>query len=322
MRDRSLQTSGSRRLAILLIAVTLPPAATLVWLGSQLLIQDRALLTQRDVERRQAATDAVVHSLQLSVGDAERHLLAGPVPSGMVRLLFEEAGVWGQPADRVAWLPRASRDRPDDDVFAQAERLEFHGDLNGAAVAYQDIARRPAAGGETGAFLRLARVRRRHRRWDDALGAYQRLARADDAVIEGAPAALQARRATCALLAEAGRAADLAREAAQLERDLLDGRWAVDRATWELTVADLERWTGARPTPGVERQRFSIAADAIWNSGAEDLRSVIAVADSGPITVLHGVRQDGTRVALAIAPDVVRGWVGRATANNVAAMKH
>src|SRR5882757_3369124 len=104
MKDDFLRPAGSLRLAILLLAVALPPAVTLVWLGWQLLLQDRSLLAQRDFERRQAATDAVVHSLQLSVTDAERHVLDGPVPAGMVRLLFGAAGVEAQPPDRVAWL--------------------------------------------------------------------------------------------------------------------------------------------------------------------------------------------------------------------------
>src|SRR5215471_13813273 len=113
MTDDFLRAARSRRLAILLLAVTLPPAVALVWLGWQLLLQDRSLLAQRDFERRQAATDAIVHSLQLSVTDAERHVLDGPVPAGMVRLLFGPAGMEAQPADRVGWLPRVtSADEP------------------------------------------------------------------------------------------------------------------------------------------------------------------------------------------------------------------
>ena len=53
---------------------------TLVWLGWQLVLQDRSLLAQRDFERRQTATDGVVHSLQLSVAEAERHVPDGAAP--------------------------------------------------------------------------------------------------------------------------------------------------------------------------------------------------------------------------------------------------
>ena len=40
MISRRLWSTTSRRLTILLLAVVLPPAATLIWLGSQLLEQD------------------------------------------------------------------------------------------------------------------------------------------------------------------------------------------------------------------------------------------------------------------------------------------
>lgn len=318
MMDDFLRAAASRRLAILLVAVTLPPAVTLVWLGWQLLLQDRSLLVQRDFERRQAATDAVVHSLQLSVAEAERHVLDGPVADGMVRLMFGSAGVEAQPADRIAWLPRARSERLDSNGFGEAERLEFQGDLDRAAGMYLDATRASNTSVRAGALVRLARVRRRQRRWDEALRAYQDLARIEDIVIEGAPASLQARRSICAVLADAQRPTELAREAAQLERDFLAGRWIVDRPAWELTVADLERWTGQAVPIASERLAFSTVADSMWNSGIEDRRAMVAVKD-GAITVLHGTRQDGTRVALAISPDVMRAWAKRAVASNAAA---
>ena len=315
--DECLQAVGSRRLAVLLVAVALPPAATLVWLGWQLLLNDRSLLAQRELERRQAASDVVVRSLQLSVAEAERHVLDGPLPAGMVRLVFDRAGVEAQPADRVAWLPRAVAGWPEDDGFAEAERLEFQGDLDRAAAAYGDAARMPKTSARAAALVRLARVRRRQRRWDDALRVYGDLARMESVTIEGAPASLQARRALCEVLADAERPADLAREAAALERDVLAGRWSVDRPAWELTIADLERWTGRRVMIGGERLAFSDVADAIWNGGATDGRSVIRSAH-GLITVLYGMRQDGTRSALAISPEVVRAWAQRAAASDAA----
>jgi signal transduction histidine kinase len=317
MTDKLFRAARSRRLAILLLAVTVPPAVALVWLGWQLLLQDRSLLAQRDFERRQAATDAVVHSLQLSVTDAERHLLDGPLPAGMVRLLIGPAGMEAQPPDRVAWLPRETNtgDPFLANSFADAERLEFQGHLDRAAAAYQEGAQASTRTAlQSGALMRLARVRRQQRRWDDALRAYRDLARVDDVLIGGAPASLQARRAICAVLFDAERPTDLAREAKELERDVLAGRWALDRPAWELTIADLEHWTGRAVTVGEERPAFSAAADAIWNDGVQDRRAVLDLKQV--VTVLHGARQDGTRVALAISSDVVRAWAERAMASN------
>jgi hypothetical protein len=63
MVRRRLWSTSSRRLAVLLLAVLLPPAATLVWLGAQLLEQDRVVLEQRELERRQAVGEAVAAEL-------------------------------------------------------------------------------------------------------------------------------------------------------------------------------------------------------------------------------------------------------------------
>ena len=82
MKPKGLWGSSSRTFALLLLAVTVPPATMLVWLGVQLLQQDRSLLAQRDFERRQASIRAVMHSLQLSLAEAERRLLDDPVPDG------------------------------------------------------------------------------------------------------------------------------------------------------------------------------------------------------------------------------------------------
>ena len=128
MKTGPLWNSSPRRLAVLLLAVAVPPAATLVWLGLQLLQQDRSLLAQRDLERRQAAAQAAVHSLELSLAEAERRLPEGPIPEGMLRLTLSSMGVEAHPADRVLWLlvppvMLAAETRR----FAEVEALEFRG---------------------------------------------------------------------------------------------------------------------------------------------------------------------------------------------------
>ena len=60
MSSRRLWGGSSRRLSALFLVVVLPPAATLVWLGLQLVEQDRSLWAQRELEGRQAAAEAIV----------------------------------------------------------------------------------------------------------------------------------------------------------------------------------------------------------------------------------------------------------------------
>ncbi len=180
MTETRLLGRRSRRLAVLLLAVTGLPAATLVWLGLQLLQQERALQAQRAAERQQAALGHVIRSLEGSLADAERHVAAGRVPDGMTRLALSADGVVAEPADRMPLGAGAASALPDVESrrFADAERLEFQGqDL--ALASYQKAAQSPVAAVKAGALLRAARVLRRQGQWDSALAAYDRLARID-----------------------------------------------------------------------------------------------------------------------------------------------
>lgn len=316
MKNEPLWGRSSRKLALLLLAVAVPPAATLVWLGLQLLQQDRALLAQRDFERRQAATQTAIHSLQLSLADAERHLLEDPVPDGMVRFILTANGIQAQPADRVLWLPGPREIPPTDDgQFADAERLEFQGNAERAVVIYQEAARSPKPAVRAGGLLRLARVRRSQRRWDEALSAYRDLARVGDVVIVGAPADLQARRASCAILEELSRTEELAHEAAALEADLLAGRWTLDQPAWELTANEVRRWTGHSFAIPAERKVFTAVADVLWKERQHQGQPRrLVVVENTPVTVL-GRTQGANATALAISPSALRAWTERAIGN-------
>ena len=139
-----------------------------------------------------------------------------------------------------------------------------------------------------------------------------------DVAIEGAPADLQARRAACDLLAESGRIDELKRDAVRLEADLLGGRWVVDRATWELTAAQIERWTGRAVPISTDRGILSIAADAIWDDRRRNgpLRPIV-VADRTPVTVVW--QTDANKAtALAVLPSVLRTWVATISTESLA----
>ena len=238
MTETRLLGRRSRRLAVLLLAVTGPPAATLVWLGLQLLQQEKSLQVQRGAERQQAALGHVIRSLEGSLADAERHIAAGPVVDGMTRLTLSAGGVVAEPADRILWVPaRHPLPGVESRQFADAERMEFQG-KDAALASYRKAAESPIPTVRAGALLRVARVSRRQGQWDQALTAYGRLADISGLEIEGAPSDLQARRASVSVLEDAGRIDSMRVAAGALEADLLGGRWALDRAAWELTTAD------------------------------------------------------------------------------------
>jgi signal transduction histidine kinase len=292
--------------------VALAPAVTLVWLGLQLLNEDRELLTQRQIERRQAVLDAVVRSLGESLTNAERVLVDGPLPAGMVRFVLTDDSIRAEPVDRVLWLPNPPPlPTAESAGFAEAEQLEFQGQSDHALVAYEAAARSPSVEVRAGGLLRLARIHRSRRDWDGALSAYRRLAAISGVAIEGSPAALLARRALCATLQESERTKDLAVEASRLETDLLAGSWLIEDATWQLTIADLARWTGHAVAVAQDRKAFSDVAAALWRDKSAVEGRRVMVVDEAPFTLL--ARSNGGRqVALAIGPSVLHEWTDAA----------
>lgn len=320
MTRSRLALARSHTLAVLLFVVVMPPGVTLMWLGLQLLEQDRSLLRQREFERRQAAAEAVTRSLEQSLAAAEHVLRQGTVPEGMARLSLSVDGVDAIPRDRVLWVPqpratRAAKTTP----FMELERSEFRGRAESALETYVTLARSADPTIRAGALLRVARVHRRQERWDAAVRAYRNLAAIGEVTIEGVPADLIARRALCAVLEESGNTNELQREAVALEHDVLAGRWPLDRASWDVTVADIVRWAGRPLRASSDRLPFSTVADTLWKEWRGDraqpsaaiVRRVVSAAGL-PITVLS-VADTAGLIALAIAPSVVTTWIARAT---------
>ena len=326
MRPQHPWSGNSRTLAIWLLAAAIPPAAMLVWLGVQLFQQDRALLAQREGERRAGVARLAVATLDSALGDAERRVADGAVPDGCVRLAFSSSGVAAAPPDRMAWLPAPRPMRAaNSGAFVALEALEFRGDLNQALAGYgkETESRDPAV--RAGALLRAARVYRQQQRWDDALRTYGRLAGIRDVAIAESPADLQARRAICSVLQASGRTAALVRAARALETDVLSGGWALDRTSWDLTASDIERWTGHAVAVDTERRQFSEVAAELWSQRQQGLwpgregsgRRLVALNGTAIVAVWSS--RGGLIEALAIPGAVVRTWLGRATATSTGA---
>jgi signal transduction histidine kinase len=300
---------------MMFLAVVVPPAVTLVWLGLRLLDQDRALAVQRAAERRDAALQSVAYSLEQSLSDAQRWFVADTLPNGVVRFALTSNAVRADPAERLAWLPAAPELVPASTrEFLEAEQAEYRGESFRALSTYQHFAAATSEPIRAGALLRVARVYRRDKAWDPALGAYRKLGLIDDVAIDGMPADLVARRAIGFVLADAGRAEELSREAAALEHDLLAGRWTLDRAAWALMAEQLARWTGRDVVVPNDTRVFSAAGEWLWRewprNGADAIgtatRRVVNV-EGVPVSFIVRPADGGILAALAILPPGGRG---------------
>jgi signal transduction histidine kinase/tetratricopeptide (TPR) repeat protein len=263
--------SPPRRLMALFLAVTLAPAAGLVWLGWGLLEQDRDLETQREMERREYAADKIVSALQQEIRTT-RQALADPArmpemaTEDSIVIVFNPSELVTHPASGLLYRPVV---RPEPEApgrpFMSADRYEFR-EMNYARAvdALLPLARSDDAAVRAGAYLRLGRNYRKAGDIDRALAAYEALSHIEEVRIAGVPAGLAARSARCSALAQLGRLEDLRNEALSLSKDLFGGRWQMTKPVFELHAAQVRTWLDS-PEQGPDGPlALSEAVEWLW----------------------------------------------------------
>ena len=313
-RDRAGNAKFSR-LTLLFLGILVVPAITLVALGVILVGQDKTIAAQRAVERREAAADRAVRTLELRVADLERQLLAGDEMQGAVRLAASGSALEARPARLALWLPGPlPLIEAESNTFQEAEALEFCGAPEKSIPIYEAHARSGSPATQAGALIRLARVYRNTGRVQQALAAYRELSRIDGVWIESMPADLLARRWLCDLLEESGRSGQLATEAAALREDLIAGRWRLDRAGWTLAAEQAGRWTAKPVDPAGESLLVSEAAECLWQewkqttSGSPARRGSRTFAGGNAAVTMVWHISEGRASAAVILQPMLRKW--------------
>ena len=320
-----------RRLAALFLALTLAPAAGLVWLGWRLLEQDRALEAQRAQERREHAADLAVSTIgrELSL---VRQRLGQPLQGTDVEssvdsliVLFRAQELEAVPAGRLLFYPfvppNAGAAENVDQRFLTGEEYEFRNkDYRKAIESFRDLALSQDAAVRAGARLRLARNYRKARELELALATYKDLARAERISIAGIPADLAARRARCSLLAETGRSDELIREAEALHKDLSSGRWQLTHPAYELYASQVRAWLGAVEQDAGDQLAVSEAVEWLWGQWHAARASAQPVADTSvvrrhnrPLTILARHAGESLTALIAGPRFVETEWLSAAT---------
>jgi signal transduction histidine kinase len=314
---------ASRRLILSFVLVLLVPAAAVIWLGVRLVDQDRTLAARQLRERREAAADRVIASLQQAMAISERRL-AGDAdafpfqPDDDALLMTLDAhGIETNPPHRLLYFPVLPHAFDAPTVpFEAGERLEFRAlDFAGAARAYRELTSSRSRELRAGALLRLARVLRKSGHSDEALRAYSDLADITDAQLSGLPSDLVARRARCALLDELGRTDERTAEARALHADLIAARWPLDEGTFFSYSDQVARWVGLEPLLPRDRLGLSAAAKWAWHewtaAGRGELRSAgrrSRAFEGIDVTVLWQISGDRATVLLAGPRFQAREW--------------
>jgi hypothetical protein len=315
-----------RRWLALFLLIALVPSALLIWFGYRSLTQDRALVLQQVQERREQAADLIVVAIGRNLA-ADEHSLrdssamqALAQPDGAVTVVFTPGRVAAFPGDRLLYDPvTPTANEAPAHLFAAAEDLEFlHKDYTAAAASLRILAQSPDPAIRAGALIRLARNLRESGKNDAALAIYAQAAGIRDVSMSGIPAGLLAQWARCDQLAQANRTAELNTEAKSLSSGLMDGRWRVDRATYEFHAGEVRRWLGDHAMqPPADKRALAETVEWLWTrwqstaaQGSSSPGSEAVSIDGRQMTVLS--QGDSSRFSALVATPAYaeQQWIG------------
>ena len=223
------------------------PLVALGWLGKDLLQQDRELENQRQRDRIENTANTLADLFDRTLSAWENvQSGAGPgtvptLPRDAIFLILDSRGALRQQSVRLPYYPVIADPERSTNLFAAAEAQEFRdNDPAQAAEAYRALAsgRDPSIRGA--ALMRLARSLRAQQKTQEALLVYGEIAAMGESRVAGDPAELLARRERVTLYRLAGDEQAAERERKMLASVLSEGRFVIDRATFDLYAESAE----------------------------------------------------------------------------------
>jgi signal transduction histidine kinase len=274
---------AKRHLLLIFFATVLVLVAALVWMGLQLLRQDRALARQRVREQCEAAADLAVASLQEQLSRTEEQLtalsaassadlavaapaFAGRLAADSVLLVLHAGGMDAYPEHRLLFVPDADPPPPVvGALFAHADALEFRRQaFREAIAALGPLARHADPAVRAEAQLRLARCLWKSGDSSASLAAYEGLARFRSLPVMGLPAEVAAHEGRMLVFEARGDRNSLQREAAALCGGLRSGDWRLSRRAYEFYRNEACGRIGSPPPDPPEALALALAAGETW----------------------------------------------------------
>jgi signal transduction histidine kinase len=320
VRLKTLSPLAVRRSLPLFLAIVVCLAIWQVWLTWRLMEQDRNLAAQQSRERLEQIADLAVAQLSGELGDWDlnlRELNALPPPAALraklppngTLVILEPHSVAADPGRSLLFVPEPPSASPLPDVFEAAAKFEFREqNYEHAIEALQPLTQQPAARAE--ALLRIARLERRLNHPDAALVAYDRMLQETAVSPDRVPYALLAAGARCELLADTRDPRHSAAEATeQLRAALIDGRWQLDRATFEYYWAEVNRLRHTADDPPKGALEFSSLVSRLYEQWQQALRtgSSFNSRETQPDASLLIWHATPSRLTALYAP---AGWLG------------
>jgi signal transduction histidine kinase len=312
--NRLTRLSAHGKLLVLVVLLAVLAVIALGALGWGLLRESRAF----DAEirtRQETAGRQIAATLRTSLRRWQTIVQSGDesesvLPAETLLLTFDATGIRRTRGIRIPYVPMAAAIAPPvDDVFAATEDIEYR-EPHQAADAYRELSRSSDTAVRANALMRLAGVQRSNPR--DALTVYNELATMGTQVVSGHPAELIARRERMRLLGALGERDASTREAGLLVQALADGRFLIDRDTFDFYADGL---------PAALQQSLQ---ESLRTSGAERLaqlwpqlsplatNSRSGVDAVGPAVIVWSSNEAGVTTALIGAIDRLADDLGPA----------
>ena len=303
------------RLPVLYVLIAGVPLAALGWLGWSLLEQDRELSDRTERDRLQNASALIAREIDRQLTSWDTLAAAAPVghaalASGVTILNFDSQSVVRERGVRLPYAPAVAEGDDAASIFAPAEALEFSArDITNAAIAYRVLVSSSDVRVRAGALMRLARCLRKQGRLRSAADAYAELASVGDARVAGVPAALLAAHERIGLWGSLGDRAAADRDAAFLSGALAEGRFLIDRATF-----DFYRMAVPSVAVSAEAERLAAGVEQLWPRWRQEPsgRAVARIGSDEVVATWQPIG-DGS-VAVIAGVDVLRGLVTPLTA--------
>jgi len=321
MRNR-LPTRPSGRLIALLLAITVVPLVSLVWLGWKLLEEDRNEIIARESRALTTAADAVTSALDRAIAIDDQRAAGGADKwePGAVVVTFTGSRLDAVPR-RLAYYPVMPK-LPETaaDAFDAVDRAEFQ--LREPKTQI-DLLERLVTSADpvlsATAKYHLFRVLESQGQHDRAFRLSEPLLEADRIGVATTPIALATRFKRCQALELRKLVAALQQEAEALHRDLTSGRWTLDASTYELYLGDARRWLKLDPKEPTVEERLAGAAAVLWRDRSPQIgrtaslpqRQTVSVG-SDVFTVLWQPRPGSARALIATADYARTHWLARA----------
>ena len=257
---RNIRTvpGGSGRRLVVVFALTMGlPGLWLALFGLRALLQERQIGEQQLRERLERAAEAAERAVDAQLQEWEEAVeqaTGRDLPPARLRPVLEAGGVWYAqagpvfPPGSILYFPdRPPKSIPQarSDTLAKAEKAEINKDYALAAALYRKALGNAEPAERAELIHRLARSERKAGNSKEAIRLYTQLRPLAQARAGGLPADLLARYQLCSMGSEAG-ADELARKAAfELYRDLVAGRWILEKHEYFYYSEKALEWASA-----------------------------------------------------------------------------